>query len=413
MGFIGGWFNQGTGGLSGLNVFSGSLKAFSRSIRKLSCRRLRMVMKLLQGRIKTLRSGWLGAVRNAGKIKALRRRYIIVKRVYRAKCINTPTPTSTSSSSWWKSFLVPGLSRGMRRKLMKCVAQATQKYPMPSSSGWAAIWARTQVIAKRRAFVKKCMNPGGSGGFLGGVFGGFDGNYSNQSGCNEQCQRTQFSSMTGAEAQALKNKYSREELNSLSAAPWGSHPGWGSAGGVRVGATASGGRYRNQSGCNEQCQRTQFSNQSGCNEQCQRTQFSNIAGPGNAVATQVPPAISTIPGQPFTSIPRPSRPNKPTVIPGPFIGGWPYQPQRQVPYHRHSIFDFEIKTGGPTRQKYPTPYPMPVMPPITPRPDKPIPAVPTNVPTNALPGRPALLPSVPNTRNFGGDTTSWQNDINS
>ena len=60
--------------------------------------------------------------------------------------------------------------------------------------------------------------------------------YSNQSGCNEQCQRTQFSSMTGAEEQDLKNRYSRQDLMRLAGKAWGSHPGWGSAGG-RVSAS--------------------------------------------------------------------------------------------------------------------------------------------------------------------------------
>lgn len=58
----------------------------------------------------------------------------------------------------------------------------------------------------------------------------------NQSGCNEQCQRTQYLNMTSAEEQDLKNRYSRQDLMRLARKPWGSHPGWGSAGG-RVAAS--------------------------------------------------------------------------------------------------------------------------------------------------------------------------------
>ena len=205
---------------------------------------------------------------------------------------------------------------------MRCVKIANSRFRMPTSgASWMFMAQRMAVIAKRRAYVKKCMrasNPGG-GGFIGGMFGNFDGGYSN------------------------------------AAAPVG------------------------------------------------------MTDPIVTNTTPPPPSNATIPGQPYTSIPRPGGPGRPTGLNptnwGPII---PPRPVQQVPYHRHSIFDFEIKTGGPTRQKYYNPGYPPVLPP--PRPIIPTPVKP-GVRPGVSPGRPDL-PAVPATRNFGGETTSWQDDIN-
>lgn len=196
---------------------------------------------------------------------------------------------------------------------MLCVKRANQKFPMPSGPGWMVAAQRIATIAKRRAFVKRCIRPATpGGGFIGG-------NWWNAS------------------------------------APLGT------------------------------------------------------SDPIVTNTTPPPPSNATIPGQPYTSIPRPGRPVRPgrpntnwgTIFPMP-------QPVPQVPYHRHSIFDFEIKTGGPTRQKYYNPGYPPVLPP--PRPIIPTPVKP-GVRPGVSPGRPDL-PAVPATRNFGGETTSWQDDIN-
>ena len=64
----------------------------------------------------------------------------------------------------------------------------------------------------------------------------------NQSGCNEQCQRTQYLNMTSSEEQNLKNRYSRQDLMRLARKPWGTDPGWGSAGGYKRNLAASNGR---------------------------------------------------------------------------------------------------------------------------------------------------------------------------
>jgi hypothetical protein len=120
--------------------------------------------------------------------------------------------------------------------------------------------------------------------------------------------------------------------------------------------------------------------------------YSNMPGPlGSGLPTPAvgitspPNPIHTIPGQPYTSIGRPSGPppggwptlptNTSPALPEPrpisvkppkgFISGWPNmpKPQRQVPYHTHNIYETPpvqggYATTGPIANPYSVPRPV-------------------------------------------------------
>lgn len=70
-----------------------------------------------------------------------------------------------------------------------------------------------------------------------------------------------------------------------------------------------------------------------------------------------PPSNATIPGQPYTSIPRPVGPINPIPRPTPPVLP---PPPPSVPFHTHNIVDTNIRrTGGPIASPYIVPVPRP------------------------------------------------------
>lgn len=68
-----------------------------------------------------------------------------------------------------------------------------------------------------------------------------------------------------------------------------------------------------------------------------------------------PPSNATIPGQPYTSIPRPGGPIMPIPRPTPPVLP---PPLPSVPFHTHNIVDTNIRrTGGPIASPYRVPVP--------------------------------------------------------
>jgi len=77
MGFI-----QGAGIIGGnaINIYSGSLSSFYRNIKKMPCRRIKLIIRLLSKRINALSSGAFGTIFNRRKIKTLKRRIGIARK---------------------------------------------------------------------------------------------------------------------------------------------------------------------------------------------------------------------------------------------------------------------------------------------------------------------------------------------
>jgi len=90
--------------------------------------------------------------------------------------------------------------------------------------------------------------------------------------------------------------------------------------------------------------------------------FFNQVGP--VIPIPPPPSNATIPGQPYTSLPRTAGPVMP--LPGKQSPVMPLPPAPSVPFHTHNIVNTNIKrTGGPLASPYrvPVPRPAPVLPP--------------------------------------------------
>jgi hypothetical protein len=90
MGFI-----QGAGITSGnaINIYSGSLSSFYRNIKKMPCRRIKLIIRLLSKRINALSSGAFGTIFNRRKIKTLKRRIGIARKWQSIK--RCPSSSST------------------------------------------------------------------------------------------------------------------------------------------------------------------------------------------------------------------------------------------------------------------------------------------------------------------------------
>ena len=81
--------------------------------------------------------------------------------------------------------------------------------------------------------------------------------------------------------------------------------------------------------------------------------FFNQVGPG--IPVPPPPTNATIPGQPYTSLPRPGGPIMPIPRPTPPVLP---PPLPSVPFHTHNIVDTNIRrTGGPIASPYRVPVP--------------------------------------------------------
>ena len=134
------------------------VRAFARLIKRLSCKQLKALLKKLSRRLSTASAvgGWIF---RAKLIRSLKAKMKMVKARIRVKC----RPSSTTG--------------GLLGKLKACKKKAAQKYPL--SGGWLQ---RARIMAKRKTYIRKCMRPTSSGGFIGGLWGGFDGQYSNMPG---------------------------------------------------------------------------------------------------------------------------------------------------------------------------------------------------------------------------------------
>lgn len=161
-----------------INVYGGYYSTFVRNANKLSCSKLKLVRALLRKRLRRLTRNWFMRTTNAQQIKNLKRRLNYIHRTIVRKCApptGTPNTASTGGAWWGNLFNFTTLSAVKRRKLIRCIRQATLRFPLPPGGGWLNATQRMITLNKRRAFVKQCMRSATN-------LPGFDGSYSNQSG---------------------------------------------------------------------------------------------------------------------------------------------------------------------------------------------------------------------------------------
>ena len=156
------------------------VRMFSRLIRRLTCKQLKSLLRKNGRRLQAAQSGF-GNFMRAKLIRTLKAKRKMIKARIKVKCQASGT-SGSSSTRWWTGLFNPNsLNSAMRMKFWRCVAKSRVKFPMPTTGGWFLSSLREVVKRKRKAYVMNCMGNSG-GGFLGGMFGGFDGAYSNQAG---------------------------------------------------------------------------------------------------------------------------------------------------------------------------------------------------------------------------------------
>lgn len=321
------------------------VRAFARLIRGLSCKQLQGLHKKLIRRLKIASAGGgLMLFFRRKLIKSLKTKIKMVKSRIKVKC-------SGGSSSG-------GVLSGLGGRLKECQRKAREKYPMPSGGGFGSIVAKARVLRLRKQYIKKCMriNIPGTGVTTTNWWQGMFNTSTMSSGmraklskCVSQATK-RFPLPTSGAFLPIKIAQTLAKRKSFVRSCMGS----GGFLGGNWGQLPFDGGYSNQAG--------------------------------------------TIPGQPFTSIPRPS---------GPPVGGWPGmtttprprpRPSNYVPYHTHRVEETSgYTTSGPIASPYRVPVPRPI--------NKVSPQLPAPTPTTTGPVG-GLLPSGPN---FSGNF--WADDI--